>query len=116
MGGIIRAEGGVLYEIGGMPDHVHLLLRWKPDGSLSDLLRTAKARSSLWIHQTFDDLGSFAWQEGYSAFSVSKSNERAVLRFIETQFEHHAKEDFKSELLRILRAHDVEFEERFVFD
>ncbi len=116
IGGIIRADGGALYEIGGMPDHVHLLLRWKPDGSLSDLIRTVKARSSLWVHQTFEDLGNFAWQEGYSAFSVSKSNEGAVRRYIETQAEHHSREDFKSELLRILRAHEVEFDEQYVFD
>jgi REP element-mobilizing transposase RayT len=116
IGGIIRAENGVLYDIGGIEDHVHLYLRWRPDASMSDLMRTVKARSSKWIHDTFAHLNAFAWQEGYAAFSVSKSQETVVKRYIAMQTEHHKKEDFKSELLRLLRAHDIEFDERYVFD
>ena len=116
MGGIVRAERGVLYDIGGVDDHVHMYLRWRPDESVSDLLRTIKARSSLWVHQTLPSLGAFAWQEGYSVFSVSKSQEEAVRKYIANQAEHHTKEDFKSELLRLLRAHGIEFDERYVFD
>ncbi|MBI5865147.1 MAG: IS200/IS605 family transposase [Planctomycetes bacterium] len=116
MGGIVRAEKGVLYHIGGVEDHVHLYLRWRPDSSVSDLLRTVKARSSKWMHDTFPNLGAFAWQEGYSVFSVSKSQEEAVKKYIAGQAEHHKKEDFKSELLRMLRAHGVEFDEKYVFD
>lgn len=116
IGGIVRAEKGVLYNIGGVEDHVHMYLRWRPDGSVSDLMRTVKARSSRWVHETFPALREFAWQEGYSALSVSKSQEEAVKKYIAGQAEHHAKEDFKSELLRILRAHGVEFDEKYVFD
>ena len=116
MGGIIRAEKGVLYDIGGVEDHVHLYLRWRPDGSVSDLMRTLKARSSKWVHDTFQDLAAFAWQEGYSVFSVSKSQEEAVKKYIAGQAEHHRREDFQSELLRMLRAHEVEFDEKYVFD
>src|SRR5262249_16006041 len=72
IGGIIRAEKGMLYSIGGMPDHVHLYIRWRTDASVSDLMRTVKARSSGWVHDTFPELRPFAWQEGYSVFSVSK--------------------------------------------
>ena len=116
MGGIIRAEGGSLYAIGGIEDHVHLYLRWKPDGRVSDLMRVTKSRSSNWVHVTFADLSMFAWQEGYAVFSVSKSQEEAVKRYIAGQQEHHRKEDFRSELLRLLRAHAIEFDERYVFD
>jgi len=116
IGGIVRAEKGVLYDIGGVEDHVHMYLRWRPDGSVSDLMRTIKARSSKWVHDTFPALGAFAWQEGYSVFTVSKSQEEAVKKYIAGQTEHHTKEDFKSELLRILRAHRVEFDEKYVFD
>lgn len=116
MGGIIRAEKGVLYDIGGIEDHVHLYLRWRPDATVSDLMRTVKSRSSGWIHDTFPTLGAFAWQEGYSVFTVSKSQEGAVKAYIANQAEHHKKEDFKSELLRMLRAHEIEFDERYVFD
>ena len=116
MGGIVRAEKGVLYAIGGMPDHVHLLLRWRTDDAIADLLRTVKSRSSLWVHQTFPQSASFAWQEGYGVFSVSKSVESDVKAYIEHQAEHHRKRDFKSEFLALLRAHQVEFDERYVFD
>lgn len=116
IGGIVRAENGVLYDIGGVEDHIHMYLRCRPDGSISDLMRTVKARSSKWIHNEFQALHEFAWQEGYSVFSVSKSQEEAVKKYIAGQAEHHKKEDFKSELLRILRAHSVEFDEKYVFD
>lgn len=116
IGGIIRAERGVLYDIGGVADHVHLYLRLRPDETVSSLLKTVKSRSSLWVHQTFPNLAAFAWQEGYSAFSVSKSQEEAVKKYIAGQAEHHKHEDFKTELLRFLRAHEIEFDERYVFD
>ena len=116
MGGIVRAEKGVLCHIGGVEDHVHLCLGWRPDESVSALIRTVKARSSKWVHDTFPALGSFAWQEGYSVFSVSKSQEGAVKKYIAGQAAHHKKEDFRSELLRMLRAHGVECNERYVFD
>jgi hypothetical protein len=68
------------------------------------------------VHETHPGLAAFAWQEGYSVFSVSKSQEPALKRYIATQAEHHRKEDFRSELLRLLRAHGVEFDERYVFE
>jgi REP element-mobilizing transposase RayT len=116
IGGIIRAEKGVLYDIGGVEDHVHLYLRWRTDGSVSDLMRTVKARSSKWIHETFSALRDFAWQEGYSVFTVSKSQEPAVKRYIARQAQHHKKDNFKVELLKLLRAHGIEFDEKYVFD
>lgn len=116
IGGIIKGERGVILAIGGMPDHVHLYIRWRPDSSLSDLMRIPKHRSSKWIHETFPSMAGFAWQEGYAAFSVSKSQEPIVREYIETQAEHHQREDFKSELVRLLAAHGVEFEHRYVFE
>ena len=116
MGGIVRAEKGVLYNIGGVEDHVHMYLRWRPDASISDLMRTVKARSSKWVHDTLPTLGAFAWQEGYSVFAVSKSQEETVKRYITGQHEHHKKEDFKAELLKLLRAHGIEFDEQYVFE
>ena len=115
IGGIVRAEKGVLYEIGGVEDHVHMYLRWRPDARISDLMRTVKAGSSKWMHDTFPEL-PFAWQEGYSVFSVSKSEEETLKRYIKGQAEHHMTEDFMSELLRTLHAHGVEFDEKYVFD
>lgn len=116
LGGIVRGEKGVLYDIGGIEDHVHLYLRWRPDGSISDLMREIKAKSSKWIHDTFPALGEFAWQEGYAVFSVSKSQEPVVKAYIQNQMEHHKRIDFKAELLKLLTAHEIEFDERYVFD
>ena len=116
IGGIVRKEKSTLYAIGGMSDHVHLLVRWRTDRTIADLMRTVKARSSRWMHETFTDAPAFAWQEGYGVFSVSKSAEPSVKRYIERQAEHHKKRDFKEEFLALLRAHDVAFEQRYVFD
>ncbi len=116
IGGIVRAERGTLYAIGGTADHVHLLLRWRTDGTIADLMRTVKARSSLWVHKTFTGAAAFAWQEGYAVFAVSKSAEPDVKRYIESQLDHHKKRDFKEELLALLRAYGVEFDGRYLFD
>lgn len=115
IGGIVRAEKGVLYDIGGA-DHVHLYVRWRSGESVPNLLRPVKPPSPLWAHQTFPQLAAFAWQGGYSAFSVSKSREEAVKKYIAGQVKHHKKEGFKTDLLRILRAHEIESDERYVFD
>lgn len=116
IGGIVRDEKGSLLAIGGMPDHEHLLVRWRTDEDIATLMRHVKARSSRWVHETFPTLRAFAWQEGYSVFSVSKSGEGDVRSYIENQGEHHKKWDFKAELLKLLRAHEVAFEEKYVFD
>jgi len=79
-------------------------------------MRTVKARSSKWVHETYPALHEFAWQEGYSVFTVSKSQEEAVKTYIAGQREHHKTRDFMAELLKLLQAHGVEFDERYVFD
>ena len=116
IGGIVRDEKGTLFDIGGIEDHVHLYLRWRTDGAISDLMRNVKARSSAWIHEKYPDLKSFAWQEGYSEFSVSKSREPIVKKYIAGQIAHHRKETFQSEWLRLLRFHKIDFDEKYVFD
>lgn len=116
IGGIIRAEKGTLFSIGGTEDHVHLYFRWRADAALSDLMRKVKSRATIWMHDAYPELPDFAWQEGYSAFSVSKSREAAVKEYINTQIEHHKKQDFKTELLRLFHAHSMEFDEKYVFD
>jgi REP element-mobilizing transposase RayT len=116
IGGIVRAESGVLLSINGIEDHVHLYLRWRTDESISNLMRTIKARSSKWVHENYPNLSAFTWQEGYSVFTVSKSQEPAVKKYVASQHEHHRREDFKTELLRLLRAHGIEFDEKHAFD
>jgi REP element-mobilizing transposase RayT len=116
VGGTLRKEGDILLEIGGMPDHVHLLVRLKADHSVSTMARTIKASSSKWVHQTFPDRQNFAWQTGYGAFSVSESQAATVRRYIQGQAEHHARLSFKDELIALLRRHRITFEERYLLD
>jgi REP element-mobilizing transposase RayT len=111
LGGVIREENGTAIVVGGVDDHVHLLVALRPSKALSDIVRSIKARSSGWIHRTFPDLDAFAWQTGFSAFTVSQSKENLVRRYIENQPEHHAKVDLKTEMLELLRLHEITPEE-----
>jgi putative transposase len=115
-GGIVTSSKGVLLCVGGMPDHVHLLVSLGRESSLSELLRELKANSSRWIHETFPDQKSFAWQSGYAAFSVSHSRLPDVRTYIENQAEHHRVRTFQEEFLELLRRHDLTFDERYVWD
>lgn len=114
MGGILRAEGATLFAIGGMPDHIHVLLRMRTDAALADLMRTLKGRSSHWVHETFPEHAAFGWQDGYSAFSVSRSQEAVVKQYIERQEEHHRVRTFRVELIEFLDAHGVEYDPRYI--
>jgi len=112
MGGIIRNERGILLAAGGMPDHVHLLARFRASVSLSEMLKLIKGRSSHWMNE-LPDLGyRFDWQEGYAAFSVSESQIVAVRKYILTQEQHHARRTFHQELVALLRKHRLEFDEK----
>jgi len=116
LGGIVRGEGGVPHRINGMPDHVHLLIGWRTDESLSVLLRNLKAHSSRWIHDSFADCSGFRWQEGYSVFTVSQSQFDAVDGYIRGQEGHHKRRSFDDELRELLRIHRIEYDERYLLD
>ena len=103
-------------EIGGIPDHVHLLIHLKTDCSVAEMVREIKGSSSKWIHQTFPELAGFLWQAGYGVFSVSESQRSVVRRYIQNQAVHHATLSFRDELIVLLRKHGIDFEERYVLD
>ena len=115
IGGIVRDLRCRLLAINGMPDHLHLLIRYRADLSHSEMLQQIKGRSSKWIHETFPELKHFAWQEGYGGFTVSKSVVPDVEAYIGRQKEHHRKQDYRAEFLELLRRHGVEFDEDEVF-
>ncbi len=115
MGGIIRAEKGVLLVAGGIEDHVHLLAKLPPTIAVSDMLRLIKANSSKWANE-LSDVSYFEWQAGYGAFSVSESNVPSVRKYIDSQDAHHRKQSFRDEYLALLRRHNIEFDERYVFE
>ena len=114
-GGIIRSEKGVLLEIGGMPDHLHLLVRWPAKRSVSDLMRIVKSKTSGWIHNTFPERSQFEWQEGYGAFTVSRSDLAVVSDYIRNQAEHHRVRSFQEEFLSFLERHEIDYDERFIW-
>jgi REP element-mobilizing transposase RayT len=116
IGGIIRGIGGACLEINGTADHVHILTIFPPKIALSDALRDVKANSSKWVHETKQDLQQFGWQDGFSAFTVSKSQVEPVRQYIADQKAHHGQRDFKTELLGLLDKHEIEFDERFIWD
>lgn len=116
MGGILRDLRCSLLTINGMPDHVHLFIRYRADLSHSELLQQVKGRSSKWINETWPQRGHFSWQEGYGGFTVSKSAMPEVEAYIARQKEHHQRTDFKTEFLELLRRHGIEFDEDEVFE
>jgi putative transposase len=114
MGTILREEGGILLAIGGMPEHVHLLLKGKTDASVADLVRAVKANSSRMINQQSLTAERFEWQSGYGVFSVSESQAATVRRYILNQPTHHARLSFSDELVELLRRQHIEFDERYL--
>jgi putative transposase len=116
LGGMIREVNGKAYLINGTAGHVHLLVNLPPTIALSDAMKTVKANSSRWIADKWTAHRNFGWQIGYGAFSVSKSNVPAVIRYIENQEEHHRKTTFKEEFLEFLRVHEIDYDERYIWE
>ncbi len=115
IGGIIRENDGTLMVAGGMPDHVHLLVTLHPTIAVSDLLRKVKSVSSKWVHETFEDMAGFGWQDGYSAFTVSFSNIEGVKEYIIAQEEHHRRVPFQEEFIAFLDRHGISYDERYLW-
>jgi REP element-mobilizing transposase RayT len=115
MGGVMRQHKLTALQIGGIDDHIHALIMALPTLAPSQIVQYLKGGSSKWIHETFPDLHAFAWQEGYGAFTVSKSGLEAVVRYIQNQRTHHQKQSYQAEYLEFLRRHEVEYDERYVW-
>lgn len=116
MGGILKEAGARPILINGPRDHVHLLFAMPGKVGLADLMREVKAVSSLWVHKNIPAERLFAWQTGYAAFSVSHSNCDIVRNYIANQEEHHRKVGFKDEFLQLLKKHEIDFDERYLWD
>ena len=113
--GIVSAQRHKLIAINNMPDHLHLLVGLRPDAALSDLVRDIKANSSSFIKAKRWVRGRFSWQEGFGAFSYSRSQLGAVIRYIENQQKHHARKSFREEYKQLLEKFEVEYDPRYVF-
>jgi REP element-mobilizing transposase RayT len=112
--GIATESKAKVLSLNAMPDHVHLLLELPPTLSLSDSMRVLKTNSSRWVHETWGSKRGFAWQTGYGAFSVSRSNVHAVANYIETQKIQHRKRTFEEEFVELLVKHGIECDPEFV--
>jgi REP element-mobilizing transposase RayT len=113
--GIIAQQGHKLLQIGGMSDHIHVLISMSPKQAPSDLMFHIKRSSSLWINEKHLVMGKFSWQEGFGAFSYGKSQISDVSKYIEMQEVHHKKRTFMDEYLEFLKLFDIEYDERYVF-
>ena len=111
----LENRGAHVYMVNGGLDHLHLLYQQPVDQAISDLVRDVKSSSSRWIHETFPRQRSFAWQRGYSAFSVSRSKLDAVYRYVARQEEHHRRVTFEDELVSLLKKHELEFNEKYLW-
>jgi len=113
--GIVQNHNHKMLQINGMPDHVHILLGFRPTQSLSDLMKIIKQDSTKWINHNSFMNGRFSWQEGYGAFSHSRAQVTQVVKYIQNQEEHHKKRSFRMEYLDFLEKFEVDYDERFIF-
>jgi len=114
MGGIVRGLDGIALAIGGIEDHVHLLVGLKATHRLDYVLRDVKADSSVWTHNTVG-LKTFEWQSGYLGLTVSPSQIERVRRYVLNQEKHHRRQTFQEEYLEMLRLSAIEYDERYVW-
>jgi REP element-mobilizing transposase RayT len=114
--GIIQNNGHKVLAINGMPDHVHVFLGMRPIQSLAELVQDFKGSSSKWINQKKFVKGRFSWQEGYGAFSYSKSHVKQVISYVRNQKNHHKKRSFIEEYLEFLEKFEIPFDERYIFN
>jgi REP element-mobilizing transposase RayT len=112
LGGIVRNLKGRAYAIGGVEDHVHLLISLPATIATADALRTIKTNSSSWAKS---HVNGFAWQQKYGAFSVSQSGVPRVVRYIQGQEAHHRKQTFEEELRELLEKHGIDYDPRYLW-
>jgi putative transposase len=116
LGGVARQNGFNPLLIGGVDDHIHMLLGLPPTVAVSEALKRVKGGSSGWIKQNIQGCGSFSWQDGYGAFTLSKSQESEVKDYIRKQREHHRVKTFQEEYRALLDRHGIKYDERHLWD
>ena len=114
MGGLVRERDGVALTIGGVDNHIHMLLSLGTTHAIADMVRDVKAYSSRWMHRT-PSSRSFAWQDGYAAFTVGVRGVPQVRAYIANQEQHHREVTFEDEFRSFLEQHDIEFDERYLW-
>lgn len=115
IGGIARHHQITAIQVGGVDDHIHALVMAPATLAPFEIAKYLKGESSKWVHETFADLQDFGWQDGYGAFTVSKSNVPGVVSYIQNQRAHHQKQSFQDEYREFLKKHGVDYDERYVW-
>ncbi len=115
MSGILKGDGSYPLAVNGWKDHVHAFFELPVTMAVKDQMRMLKASSSKWINENFLG-GGFHWQEGYGAFSYSKSQRDTVIKYIMNQEEHHKKTTFKEEYLALLKKFNIPFKNEYLFE
>jgi len=113
--GIFQKNRHKMLQINSMPDHIHILIGMRPYQSISSLIQNVKTESSKWINNHKFTSSQFSWQEGYGAFSYSKSHLPRVISYIQNQETHHKKVSFLEEYRSLLDAFEIEYDERYIF-
>jgi putative transposase len=113
--GIFQNNEHKMLQINSMPDHIHIFIGMKPHQAISSLVQNVKAESSKWIKDNKFCKSTFAWQNGFGAFSYSNSHVNRVIRYIQNQEAHHKKETFLREYRRLLTAFDVDYDDQYIF-
>jgi REP element-mobilizing transposase RayT len=116
LGGTCKELDCPVLIVGGYTDHVHILCMLSRKIALMTLVQKAKANSSKWMKTKDKSLEHFFWQDGYGVFSVNPSEVDVVIKYIKNQHDHHSKKDFKEEYRSILKKHDVDYDEAYVWD
>ena len=116
MAGIAKNNNMKALAVGGMPDHIHILLSLPATISISKTIQIIKGNSSKWINENFDTSDHFSWQKGYGAFTVNISILQDTVRYIQNQAVHHRRKSFKNEFLDFLKKNEVVYDERYVWD
>lgn len=115
IGGIARKHRMTALQVGGIDNHIHALISSPPSVAPSQIAQFLKGDSSFWIHNEFQALKNFAWQDGYGVFAVSKSHASNVVEYIKNQRKHHEKHTFEEEFVGLLTLHEIEYDERYLF-
>jgi len=113
LSGTIDGLGGISEGVGGVADHVHLLVGLKATHCLADFMRELKKSTSIWVHDEVDEK-TFAWQEGYAAFTVSAPARGNVQAYIANQADHHRIKTFREELVEFLKRAGVEYDPQYL--
>lgn len=112
---VIRCRGSECYRVGGVEDHVHLAVRLSRTDNLSKLVSEIKTSTSRRLKEFSPGFDGFTWQQGYGAFSVSPEDLEALVSYIDKQEEHHAKMNFKDEMIEFFKSNEVDYDERYIW-